>query len=191
MAYQTYITEALVCGSDNRNTSDRNFLLFTREGGMVWANARSVRLERSKQRYGLQPCSYVRMSLVSGKAGWHIAGVEPLQNMYYLAEGRQARALVRNTIQLLRRVLQGEVPYQAVFDDVITTLQKCNEYDRDTLETVLSFRILNSLGYVSPRDEQLSVLSSTHAFSDIESITEKEIALYKEMIEESLHASQL
>lgn len=54
MAYETYTTEALVCGTFNRNTADRSYLLFTREAGMLYADARSVREERSRQRYALR-----------------------------------------------------------------------------------------------------------------------------------------
>ena len=88
MAYQTYITEAIVCGSYDSNTSDRSFLLFAREAGMIYAHAKSVREERSKQRYALQVCSHVRVTLIRGKSGWKIAGVEPQQNLYALATTR-------------------------------------------------------------------------------------------------------
>ena len=82
MAYQTYITEALVCGSIDNHSADRSFLLFTREAGMVYAHAKSVREERSKQRYALQVCSHIRATLIRGKSDWKIAGVDPLQNFY-------------------------------------------------------------------------------------------------------------
>ena len=51
MAYVTYTTLALVCGTFDQKTSDRSYMLFTREAGMLFASARSVREERSKQRY--------------------------------------------------------------------------------------------------------------------------------------------
>ena len=80
MAYATYTTQALVCGTFDRNTADRSYRLFTREFGMVWADARSVRLEKSKQRSALTDFSVVRISLVRGKAGWKIGSVIAQQN---------------------------------------------------------------------------------------------------------------
>ena len=63
MSYQTYTTEALVCGTYDRNTADRSYRLFARELGMLFADARSVRLEKSRQRMALSDFSLVRVSL--------------------------------------------------------------------------------------------------------------------------------
>ena len=119
MAYQTYITEAIVCGSFDNQTSDRLFQLFTREGGMVYAHAQSVREERSKHRYALQVCAHARVTLVHGKRGWRVTGAEPLHNFYFLTQTREARAFVRNILLLLRRVVQGETAHEKIFDDVV------------------------------------------------------------------------
>ena len=138
MTYQTYITEAVVCGSFDSNTADRSYLLFTKEAGMVYANARSVREERSKQRYALQECSHIRVTLIRGKSGWKIAGVEPIQNLYSVTESREARTLLRNTLRLLRRVIHGETVYGNVFDDVIGVCLHAEEYPHQKLESILS-----------------------------------------------------
>jgi len=45
MSSRQYITKAIVCGSVQSMTSDKSYLLFTQELGMVWAQARSVRME--------------------------------------------------------------------------------------------------------------------------------------------------
>jgi len=91
MSYATYTTEALVCGSRNNNTSDRAYLLFTEEVGMIWASARSVREERSKQRYALQDFSLIRVSLVKGKSGWRIGSVEATCNPFMEARSRSGQ----------------------------------------------------------------------------------------------------
>jgi len=191
MAYQTYITEALVCGSSNRNTSDRTYFLFTRDGGMVRASARSVRKETSKQRYALQDFSYIRASLVSGKAGWRIAGVESFGNLFFLAESREARALVRNIVRLLRRTVQGEEAHQELFDDVISSLRKCNELNQNKLETILSLRTLYLLGYVSPKDSYTSLLNAKYAYDELGEFDEKQEASCRSAIEHALLNSQL
>ncbi len=149
MAYQTYITEAIVCGVTNSNTANRSYLLFTRDAGMVYAHAQSVREERSKHRYGLQECSYVRVTLVRGKSGWRIVGVEPLQNFYTIAETRESRACVRNVLLLIKRCIQGETPHESIFHEVVHTCLQIGKYSPRTLELVLSLRMLHTLGYVS------------------------------------------
>jgi DNA repair protein RecO len=160
MAYKTYITEALVCGSRVNNTSDKSYLLFTREAGMLYASAKSVREERSKQRYSLQEFSYIRVTLVHGKSGWRVTGAEPKTNIYANQSTRQARALVRNIIRLLRRLIQGESPHPSLFDEAKETLLRTHSGNEEGIEKVLTLRILHSLGYIAP------ILSLQHIFTE-------------------------
>lgn len=153
MSYKTYITDAVVCGAFDHLTSDRSYLLFTREAGMLFASAKSVREERSKHRYALQEFSRARITLVRGKAGWRITGTEPLGNFYTTLTSRDARATLRNSLRLLRRVVQGETPHPALFDDIITGLSLLTQSEGKTLEVLLSLRILHALGYVADTEE--------------------------------------
>lgn len=149
MSYHTYITEALVCGSCAVRTSDRSYLLFTREAGMLYAIAQSVREERSKQRCALQEFSHVRVSLVHGKSGWRIAGTEALGSLYAHEGTREARALVRNVFLLLRRVIRGEEAHPKLFDDVLMFLCPPDTVAYKDAYLVGAFRILHALGYVA------------------------------------------
>jgi DNA repair protein RecO len=161
MSYKTYITDALVCGARTSNTSDKSFLLFTREAGMLYASAKSVREERSKQRYSLQEFSIIRVTLVHGKAGWRITGAEPILNVYTIQRTREARALVRNIIRLLRRLIQGEVPHELLYDEVVTILRTEHTGKEGPLEEVLTLRVLNMLGYIAPTEEIASLFAPT------------------------------
>jgi DNA repair protein RecO len=151
MSYQTYTTEAIVCGSYDRMTADRTYLLFTETAGMLYATARSAREERSKQRYALQDFAHVRVSLVKGKGGWRVGSVEPLDNFYARATDRSARATVVATVQLLRRLLTGEDPHPEIFFDTRGLLQGSASGDAllqaNRLETY-TLRTLARLGYV-------------------------------------------
>ena len=191
MAYQTYITEALVCGAYNRNTSDRSFLLFSREAGMIYGVAKSVREERSKQRFALQDFSYVRVSLIRGKTGWRIVSAEPIANFYADTTSREARATLRNTIRLIRRTMHGEVPHPIVFDDLITSLQEGSAQSDRTLELLLSLRILSELGYVAPEPAYERILAAPSAAAAVQEATAKEIQHAQKAVEKALMESQL
>lgn len=152
MAYQTYITEAIVCGSFDSQTSDRSFLLFTREAGMLYAHAKSVREERSKHRYALQDASYVRVTLVRGKAGWRVTGAESVAYWYGEMHTREERAFLRDLVRLLRRIAHGEMSHSDVFDDI---RYACDTKDFRTSTyayDVMALRILHRLGYVAPHE---------------------------------------
>lgn len=150
MAYVTYTTEALVCGTFNRNTADRSYLLFTREAGMLYADARSVREERSRQRYALQDFSLVRVSLVKGKRGWKVGSIEALKNYFTDAVDKSARGSVVSLFRLLRRFLKGEETATELFDLTRESLEvlKQNTEERLFVEEVVQLRVLSQLGYV-------------------------------------------
>lgn len=150
MSYQTYTTEAIVCGTFNRNTADRSYLLFTREAGMLYAEARSVREERSRQRMALQDFSLVRVSLIKGRTNWKIGSIECKTNFFMSSTTKTARGSVVLVTKFLRRFYGGEQPFPTLFDYFANALQllSTNIEDRDHLEKIIQARVLYELGYV-------------------------------------------
>jgi DNA repair protein RecO len=191
MAYKAYITEAIVCGSEDHNTSDKSYLLFSRDAGMVWATARSVREERSKQRYALQDFSHARLTLIRGKSGWKIAGAEPIVNVYTRATKRETRAMVMRVVQLLRRVMQGETPHEHIFDDVIETLALGDHYDSDKMERLMFLRVLYALGYIAKEAPYEQLLTDGKAGDVIQLLRDEHKATIEAVIDHALAQSQL
>jgi recombinational DNA repair protein (RecF pathway) len=153
MSYQTYTTRALVCGTYNRNTADRSYLLFTREAGMLYAEARSVREERSRQRMALQDFSLVRVSLVKGKSSWKIGSIECERNFFSAADDKEARGSVVLVTKFLRRFFSGQEAAPALFDYIVGSLEFLSgtTTSRDYLEKIIQARVLFELGYVDRR----------------------------------------
>lgn len=191
MAYQTYITEAIVCGSWERNTADKSILLFAREAGMVYVQAKSIRREYSKQRYALQDASYARVTLIRGKSGWKVASAEACASLYARATTREARALVRDTLLLLRRVMRGEVPHDGIFDDVLTVLSNNFDIEYKTLTAILFVRILHTLGYVAPAPAFAHLLSDTFPTAGVCMLTPDVMHILEEVLQNALRESQL
>ncbi|MBX2866580.1 recombination protein O N-terminal domain-containing protein [Candidatus Kaiserbacteria bacterium] len=188
MAYHLYNTEALVCGSRDSNTSDRAYILFTREAGMIWAQTKSVREERSKHRYALQDFSVIRVSLVHGKAGWRIVGTEPSTNLYYDAKERDVRILLRNVVRLLRRVIRGEEATPELYDDLLHTLKAVpKDVAASEMETVLTLRVLHALGYIAPQEVYQNLLED----NAYETRTPEGLRKASQVIEGALTASHL
>lgn len=154
MSYQTYITDALVCGAKDSNTSDKSFLLFTREAGMLFASARSVRMEKSKQRFALQEFSLVRVTLIKGKSGWRLGSVEAIDNFYTAAIDKSARGSVVRIFRQLRRFIHGEEPAIGLFDFVLDALQVVTQTvtNRNFVDDYIHLHMLSLLGYVAERD---------------------------------------
>lgn len=158
---------------------------------MVYVQAKSVRKEESKQRYALQNASRIRATLVRGKTGWKVAGAEPLQSLYATAETREARALLRDTILLLRRLMHGEVPHQDIFDDVISVLSRSAEFPGKPLQTLLFLRILHTLGYVAPEASYANILTDTFPFEEVAKVSDGDIVTFEAVIKNALDQSQM
>ena len=150
MSYVTYTTKALVCGNFEQNTSDKSFLLFTRDIGMLFAVAKSVREESSRQRYALQNFSRVRVSLVKGKQGWRIGSVESTQNDFSLAEDREVRGSVVLLYRLLRRFIRGEEAFPDLYDFTVEALDEVlrPQANRRLVDLYIQIRLMSMLGYV-------------------------------------------
>lgn len=190
MAYATYTTEALVCGSNDSYTSDRSYLLFTRDGGMLWASARSVREEKSKQRYALQDFSLIRVSLVKGKTGWRIGSVEAVGNPFMEARARSARASIAAVVKLLRRFVHGEEPHGVVYQDVVailTRLASAGTLQHQGLQDRFTLRLLYQLGYIAPHSSYQDLLDEADPYS-IDGVVPPEA---HQAIERALQASHL
>jgi recombinational DNA repair protein (RecF pathway) len=191
MSYKTYITDALVCGSRTQNTADKSYLLFTREAGMLYAAAKSVREERSKQRFALQEFSRLRVTLIYGKTGWRITGAEPIINVYGIQHSREGRTVVRNVIRLLRRLLRGESPHITLYDDVMAILIAEDEGNASEREEVMTIRILHALGYIAPLPEVTAIISAPSAIEAARMLDPHTSKERKALIEQAFHESHL
>jgi recombinational DNA repair protein (RecF pathway) len=174
--YRIYTTPALVSGSFDRMTADRTVQLFTREVGMIYAVVQGVRKECSKHRYALTEFSLLNVSLVQGKGGWRIVGVEPLGNLFTPLATREQRAFARNVIRFVKRMVRGEEAHSKLFDDVAMCLRDWTYTMSDLVraEQEAQYLICMHLGYVP--------------IADPSQYTDKELAAH---ITRAIYASQL
>ncbi|MFT5849776.1 MAG: recombinational DNA repair protein (RecF pathway) [Patiriisocius sp.] len=186
--------KALVCGSRDSYTSDKSYLLFTKEEGMLWATARSVRVEKSKQRMALQDFSIIRVSLVKGKGGWRIGSVEALSNAFLAAENRMVRGGISYIVKALRQYVHGEVEVPRAFLDMQTVLLVLDE--NTSIEGIAAYqqlfilRLLDELGYIAiPKELCLYVETKdiTEAFDIYDSAHDARITQHIEHAKKVSH----
>jgi DNA repair protein RecO len=162
MSYHMYTTEALVCGVAEQHQSDCSYLLFTKDLGMIWASARSVREERSRQRYALQLFSVITISLLRGKSGWKIGSVISLQNYYHCTKNRDERNAVVRLFKVVRQYIHGEEANESLFKELQQGCQLICESNQKNVEHIAimyTVRMLRLLGYVDVTPEMVNKLS--------------------------------
>jgi recombinational DNA repair protein (RecF pathway) len=174
VSHKTYTTEALICGSVVSNTSDKWYLLFSREAGMVSATARSVREEKSKQRYALQDFSYIRVSLIKGKSGWRIGSAEALGNPFMQVESRRERGLINFVVAQLRRYVHGEIPLERIYDDAFLLLTETKTFEAQSIlaQQLFLVRLLSELGYIAPTASWVTVVDAPSISEALSAYTE-------------------
>lgn len=165
MAYHIYSTKALILKDSPQAEADKSYMLFTRDLGLIYASARSVRRESSKLRYALQPFSRSTVSLVRGKNQWRITNAAPIDALYAsLKEKPRKLRVFAQICALLRKFIAGEEKNETLFDLIeegIATLvaEEFIQEELDTFECIWVLRILNNLGYVNPQSEFSVVLT--------------------------------
>lgn len=192
MAYETYTTDALVCGSYERLGAHKSIQLFTREAGMLFAVARSVREERSRQRFALQEFAELRVSLIRGRAGWRIGSVESRGSAYTRAKTRAARGSIVALTRLTRRFITGEESVPAVFDELTAALAAIADTSAASAdcELLASVRMLRTLGYV-PASAVPQELDQIAYANVAEVLTPASRADLRRLIDEATVQSQL
>lgn len=153
MSYRTYTTTAIVCGSYDRNQADRSFRLFTESFGLLFATARSVREERSRQRYALQDFSKLQVSLVKGKGGWRIGSVIDHGNAFLQAPNQAARIQIVRLVRVVNRYVHGPEEAGNLFPLLCKALHALGTGQVAFPENYaqgVELQLLYRLGYIAP-----------------------------------------
>ncbi len=159
--YQKYQTDAIVLAAHERGEADKTLALYTRDFGLVRARATSVRSEKSKMRYALQPYSRANVALVRGKSGWRAAGATASMT----AAGKDATGIsaFARVSELVVKLVHGEDHDEYLFDVLAQAhdaLMRELVESVATIEIVTVARVLYALGYLSA--EALETALFTH-----------------------------
>ena len=149
--HHIYHTEGIILGNKNYGEAGRYYPIFTRDLGMIYASAQGVRKMSSKLRFILQDFAYVKVDLVQGKDFWRITSASKTNKLEQLSKNSGTFEVVSNIAKLLKRLLAGVEPNQALFSDLIngfSVLEKSGKEELQNIEIILVLRILNNLGYI-------------------------------------------
>ena len=195
MAHHIYTSDAFVLESQPSGEADRFFTLFTRELGLIRANAKGVRLQKSKLRYSLQDYSRSSISFVRGKELWRVTSARIEDNLYHKHEGDiPTLHLIVNVLSLIKRLVVGEQKDEVLYlilVDAFAFLETQQSNEELTLcEIIIVLRILDRLGYLSMRPEFQMFLREPWSASLVAAMAPYKALALKE-INSSLKATQL
>jgi DNA repair protein RecO len=187
--YEIVVTDGLVLGKRFVREADALVQIFT-PGGLLRARATSVRSEKSKLRYGLEPLTQARFSLVRGRHEWRLTGVEAVSRQHVANAPGQRQAMAR-VARLLMRLIHGQEASAALYTTVIEGFKALAHSDSpDTVEVVLVLRILSHLGYL-PHTEALAPFIDGQFDVELSAKALESRGLLIRTINESLQATSL
>lgn len=149
--HHIYHTEGIILGNKNYGEAGKYYYIFTRDLGMLYASASGVRKLTSKLRFILQDFAYVKIDLVQGRDFWRITSASKTNLLEELVKNSGTLAVFCNIAHLLKRLLAGIEPNQALFADLLKglfVLERTEDKNLQNIEVILVLRILNNLGYI-------------------------------------------
>ena len=166
--HHIYHTEGLILGSRNFGEAGKYYSIFTRDWGMVLASAQGVRKMSSKLRFILQDFSYLKIDLVQGKDFWRVTSASKSSIFEQIPKDPGTFKVFANISRLLKRLLVGEDPNEALFNDLLNGLFVLEKFATKeparnvshssagsellNIEAIMVLRILHNLGYIGEEE---------------------------------------
>jgi len=164
MSHHIYQTKAFIIDSVDVGEANKLLTIFTADLGLIHVSAQGVRIMKSKLRPSIQDLSYSKIALVRGKEYWRLTSAEKLISLYDKRVHLSVRKLMARVLMFVKRLTAGETKHEELFDMLsklftfcfenskqLADSQKTSQEDSilNTLELIINFRILESLGYGS------------------------------------------
>jgi len=150
--------------SSNRGEAGKLFSIFTRDLGMIYATAQGVRKMSSKLRFVLQDFAYLKIDLVAGKNIFRVTNASKTNMLEQITKTPETFRVFSNIALLLKRLLAGVEPNEALFTDLLdglSILEKTNTKENlRNIEAIIVLRILNNLGYIGENEILQNLIKS-------------------------------
>lgn len=169
MAHQIYLTEGIILKKKDFGEADRLFWIYTEKFGMIMASGRSVRVEKSKLRYGLELFSLSDFAFISSGDFWKIVDAKDI----CLAKDIFAAGIFSNVSKLLLRMIKGQERNDFIWQKLKILFlnffsENLDKKNLKNLEVDFAASVLHNLGYVAdlPKTRQSSVLAINRAIKE-------------------------
>lgn len=177
--HHKYTTLGFMVHARASREADMLYSIYTKEFGMVFASATSVRLSKSKLRPHISPLTLLSITLLKSRAGWRLVEVReagravPLRSFGYKIFAR--------ILLVLKTLIHGEEKNESLFSILEDIYERClvDTEVGDGVELLGMIKILGSLGYGT------DIGIAKYIDRDFDTITLNEIVLEKgEIIKE-------
>jgi recombinational DNA repair protein (RecF pathway) len=194
MPHSVYQTPAFVLSTTSMRESNKLAVLYTRDFGVIYVAAQSIRELSSKMKSHLHKLSLVDVDVVRGRDIWRLTGIHEVTSSLSFADTKWY-PLIDRFGSSLKRLCPGEEAHPEIWEDIqslFAFLESDNEFSKEDisfLEVILMSRTLNHLGYWS--GDELVITSQelyNHEVREYMNTHKKDLI---KKINERLHQTQL
>lgn len=152
MSIEKYTTEAFILKGYEQGESDMVYKMWTRDFGIVYVLARSIRKVHAKLRMMTKKHEFISVTLVRGKDVWRLTGVEELSpthnnDKYYLE-------IKKIIAEIVDKFIEEKKSYKKLFDklkSVLDTNISINQLDIVKMRILLYYIVLVDTGYADAK----------------------------------------
>lgn len=192
--HHIYHTEGIILGSRNFKEAGKYYHIFTRDLGLVYAEAEGVRKLASKLRYVLSDYSYIKLDLIQRKNIWRITSASKTNLLEDFNNDTYKLKIIVNLSKLLIRLLpeqeKNENLFMGILDGLYILEKNINQKELQNIEIVIVLRMLHNLGYINGEEIFSELIKSPFENELIDKISKNKGAVLNE-INKALRETQL
>lgn len=150
MTYEKYTTKAFILREYEQGEYDLNYKVWTRDFGIIYIFARSIRKINAKLRLNIKKNDFTNITLVKGKEIWRLTGAEEENNLKIDKDEwvMQAKKIMS---EIVNKFLEEKKSYKKLFDKLhsifFTEYEYIKNLDINKFKIFIYYIVLVDTGY--------------------------------------------
>lgn len=182
--HHKYTTLGFIVNTRGSREADMLYSIYTKDFGMVFAYATSVRLSKSKLRPHLLVGVLLSITVLKSKAGWKLVEAKKVGEIISLKN--KGYKIFARMLSVLKSLIHGEEKNESLFEvleHMYNLILKKEKEIEEGVELLGMIKILGSLGYGT------DIGISKYINKDFDDVTLQEIMLEKTEIIKEINKS--
>ncbi|MDQ1281762.1 MAG: repair protein RecO [Patescibacteria group bacterium] len=155
MSIEKYTTKAFILKEYERDENDMVYKVWTRDFGVIFVLARSIRKINAKLRMMIKKNDFILITIVKGKDLWRLTGVEE-QNKISINSSWQFKAK-KIIAEAISKLIEEKKTYKKLFDRLESIFILDENYkifslfDTNKFKLLITYIVLVDTGYADAR----------------------------------------
>jgi len=142
MSIEKYTTEAFILREYERDENDMVYKVWTRDFGIIFVLARSIRKITAKLRMVIKKNDFVLITVVKGKDVWRLTGAEEYKKNTNVGDGDWQFKAKKIIGEAINKLIEEKKTYKKLFDRLESIFVEEENYKSFSLIDINKFKIL-------------------------------------------------